>query len=170
MQQSLWDATLPIPRITQQQISQPSITYSKYGARLQGCEPGYSAIRGHRYRGYFTKPWVPVCVEVVRGRDYVFVLFKTRIDRSNFNKMSSWLGALGLASGFVLRNLLSQQSNPNKVLDVKSDQYSDRFVQCREEALVLYGPGKEQKSTKEKYEIVLQRPCTETLHQAFRLV
>ncbi|PNF40047.1 85/88 kDa calcium-independent phospholipase A2 [Cryptotermes secundus] len=83
--------------------------------------------------------------------------------------MSSWLGALGLTSGFVLRNLLSQQSNPNKVLDVKSDQYSDRFVQCREDALVLYGPGKEQKSTKEKYEIVLQRPCTETLHQAFSL-
>jgi calcium-independent phospholipase A2 len=88
----------------------------------------------------------------------------------NFNKMSSWLGSLGLASGFVLRNLLTQQSNPNKVLDAKSDQYSDRFVQCREDALVLYGPGKEQKSTKGKYEIVLQRPCTETLHQAFRLV
>jgi calcium-independent phospholipase A2 len=84
--------------------------------------------------------------------------------------MSSWLGALGLTSGFVLRNLLSQQSNPNKVLDVKSDQYSERFVQCREDALVLYGPSREQKSTKEKYEIVLQRPCTETLHQAFRLV
>jgi calcium-independent phospholipase A2 len=84
--------------------------------------------------------------------------------------MSSWLGALGLTSGFVLRSLLSQQSNPNKVLDVKSDQYSDRFVQCREDALVLYGPSREKNSPKEKYEIVLQRPCTETLHQAFRLV
>jgi calcium-independent phospholipase A2 len=84
--------------------------------------------------------------------------------------MSSWLGALGLTSGFVFRNLLTQQANPNKVLDAKSDQYSDRFVQCREDALVVYGPGKEQKSTKEKYEIVLQRPCSETLHQAFRLV
>jgi calcium-independent phospholipase A2 len=84
--------------------------------------------------------------------------------------MSSWLGALGLTSGFVLRNLLSQQSNPNKVLDVKSDQYSERCVQCREDALVLYGPSREHKSTKEKYEIVLHRPCTETLHQAFRLV
>lgn len=107
---------------------------------------------------------------MVRGHDYIYVWFKLGIDKSDFNKMSSWLGALGLTSGFVLRNLLSQQSNPNKVLDVKSDQYSDRFVQCREDALVLYGPGKEQKSAKEKYEIVLQRPCTETLHQAFRLV
>ncbi|PSN56989.1 hypothetical protein C0J52_04241 [Blattella germanica] len=78
----------------------------------------------------------------------------------------SWLGSL--ASGFVLRNLLSQESNPNKVLDVKPDQYSDRFVHCREDALVLYGP-KREKSSKEKYEIILQRPCTETLHQAFSL-
>jgi calcium-independent phospholipase A2 len=84
--------------------------------------------------------------------------------------MSSWLGSLGLTSGFVLRNLLSQQSNPNKVLDTKSDQYSHRFVHCREDALVLYGPGKGNDSTKAKYEIVLQRPYTETLHQAFRLV
>ncbi|XP_069701156.1 85/88 kDa calcium-independent phospholipase A2 isoform X2 [Periplaneta americana] len=80
----------------------------------------------------------------------------------------SWLGALGLTSGFVLRNLLSQESNPNKVLEVKSEQYSDRFIHCREDALVLYGPRKE-KSSKEKYEIVLQRPCTETLYQAFSL-
>jgi calcium-independent phospholipase A2 len=81
----------------------------------------------------------------------------------------AWLGALGLTSGLVLRSLLSQESNPNKVLVVKPEQYSDTFVHCREDALILYGPRKG-KSSKEKYEIVLQRPCTETLEQAFRLV
>jgi calcium-independent phospholipase A2 len=84
--------------------------------------------------------------------------------------MSSWLGALGLASGFALRNLLGQVPNPNKVLDVKSGQYSNRFIHYREEALVLYGPTKDRKPSQEQYEIVLHRPCSETLHQAFRLV
>jgi hypothetical protein len=84
--------------------------------------------------------------------------------------MSSWFGALGLASGIAFRSILGQVSNPNKVLDVKPGQYSDRFIHCREEALVLYGPTKEGKPTQEKYEIVLHRPCSETLHQAFRLV
>jgi calcium-independent phospholipase A2 len=81
----------------------------------------------------------------------------------------AWLGALGLTSGLVLKHLLSQESNPNKVLVVKPEEYSNIFVQCREDALVLYGPMKG-KSSKEKYEIVLQRPCTETREQAFRLV
>jgi calcium-independent phospholipase A2 len=82
--------------------------------------------------------------------------------------MSFWLGALGLTPGFVRRSFLSQESNPTKVLAVKSEQYSEEFVHCREDALVLYGPRREQSS--KKYEIVLQRPCTETLHQAFRFV
>ncbi|KAJ9590050.1 hypothetical protein L9F63_016826, partial [Diploptera punctata] len=73
-------------------------------------------------------------------------------------------------SGFVpaFKNFLTQESNPNKVLDVKPEQYIERFVHCREDALVLYGPRRE-RSSNEKYEIVLQRPCTETLHQAFSL-
>jgi len=79
----------------------------------------------------------------------------------------SWLDALGMA-GVALRNMLGEASNPNKVLDVKSGQYSNRFIHCREEVLVLYGPS--ELRTKEKYEIVLHRPCSESLHQAFRLV
>lgn len=82
----------------------------------------------------------------------------------------SWLDALGVATNYALRNILGEASNPNKVLDVKSVQYSNRFIHCREEALVLYGPSKEGLRTQEKYEIVLHRPCSESLHQAFRLV
>nr|CAD7201715.1 unnamed protein product [Timema douglasi] len=78
--------------------------------------------------------------------------------------MTSWLGSIGLtAGGLMLRNLLSSEPNPNKVLDVKSVQYSDRNVHCRDDALVLYI------SKNNSYEIVLQRPCTETLHQSFSL-
>jgi hypothetical protein len=81
----------------------------------------------------------------------------------------SWLDALGMATGFALRNILGEAPNPNKVLDVKSGEYSNRFIHCREEALVLYGTTKEGIPTQQKYEIVLHRPCSETLHQAFRL-
>nr|CAD7458429.1 unnamed protein product [Timema tahoe] len=78
--------------------------------------------------------------------------------------MTSWLGSIGLtAGGLMLRNLLSSEPNPNKVLDVKSVQYSDRDVHCRDDAMVLYI------SKNNNYEIVLQRPCSETLHQSFSL-
>jgi calcium-independent phospholipase A2 len=82
----------------------------------------------------------------------------------------SWLDALGAAAGNAIRTILSEASSPNKVLDVKSGQYSNRFIHCREEALVLYGPSQAGSRAQEKYEIVLHRPCSETLHQAFRLV
>ena len=81
----------------------------------------------------------------------------------------SWFDALGVASS-AIRNMLREPANPNKVLDVKSGQYSSRFIHYREETLVLYGPSKERLRTEEKYEIVLHRPCSESLHQAFRLV
>ncbi|XP_021919753.1 85/88 kDa calcium-independent phospholipase A2 isoform X2 [Zootermopsis nevadensis] len=80
----------------------------------------------------------------------------------------AWLEALGKTSGLILRSLLGQESNPNKVLVVQPEQYSDTLVHCREDALILYGP-RIAKSSKEKYEIVLQRPCTETFEQAFSL-
>ncbi|GLH07344.1 Transient receptor potential channel pyrexia [Gryllus bimaculatus] len=73
----------------------------------------------------------------------------------------SWLGSL--TPGNVLRNFLSYEPDPHKVLDVKSKSYSEKIIHCREDAIVLYGP------TQDKYEIVLHRPCSETLHQAFSL-
>jgi hypothetical protein len=78
----------------------------------------------------------------------------------------STLGALGLAP-------VCQESNPNKVIVVEPEHYSNKSVHRRfhgrENALVLYGRRKET-SSKQKYEIVLQRLCTETLEQAFRFV
>lgn len=73
----------------------------------------------------------------------------------------TWLG--NIASN-VLRNIVYSDVKPNVIQEVKPDQYSNRHIYCREDGIVLYDP--EQKN--EKYEIVLHRPCTETLHQAYR--
>jgi calcium-independent phospholipase A2 len=81
----------------------------------------------------------------------------------------SWFDALGAASN-AIKTIWGEVSNPNKVLDVKSGQYSHRLIHCREEALVLYAPSQAGSRAQEKYESVLHRPCNETLHQAFRLV
>lgn len=75
----------------------------------------------------------------------------------------TWLGTI---ASNVLRNIVCPDVPPNLVQEVKPENYSNRHIECREDGIVLYGPGKK---TQEKYEIVLHRPCTETLHQAYSL-
>ncbi|XP_051170962.1 85/88 kDa calcium-independent phospholipase A2 [Leptopilina boulardi] len=74
----------------------------------------------------------------------------------------AWLG--NIASN-MLRNVFVETAE-DVVLEVRSDQYGSRHVHCREDGVVLYDPGEKYK---DKYEIVLHRPCTETLHQAYSL-
>ncbi|KAI4499538.1 hypothetical protein M0802_005434 [Mischocyttarus mexicanus] len=76
----------------------------------------------------------------------------------------TWLGTI---ANNVLRNIVFTEPPPNTVLTVKPDQYSNRLILCREDGIVLYGPG--EKDTTHKYEIILHRPCTETLDQAYSL-
>lgn len=73
----------------------------------------------------------------------------------------TWLGTI---ASNVLRNIVFQDIPPNIVQEVKPENYSNRHIECREDGIVLYGPGENER----KYEIVLHRPCTETLHQAYR--
>ena len=75
--------------------------------------------------------------------------------------MSSWISG-------VFRNFLSNESNPNTVREVRQEEYSNRDPHDRVESLVLYGSERGKQS--QMYEIVLLRPYTETLSQAFRLV
>lgn len=70
---------------------------------------------------------------------------------------------LAPTAGGILRQLLNTDSNPNKVLEVRQDRYSHRVVRCREDAIVLFGP------TDNKYEIVMNRPTTESMNKAFSL-
>ncbi|XP_017773302.1 PREDICTED: 85/88 kDa calcium-independent phospholipase A2 [Nicrophorus vespilloides] len=75
-----------------------------------------------------------------------------------------------LAQGFnfVLRSFLNSDVEPTRVLDVNIDVYSSRDVLYREESLVLYGPSNSKKD-KAHFEIVMNKPYTESLHQAYSL-
>ncbi|OAD60715.1 85 kDa calcium-independent phospholipase A2 [Eufriesea mexicana] len=75
----------------------------------------------------------------------------------------AWFGTI---TSSVLRSVLWQDVAPNTVQEVRPENYSNRHIECREDGIVLYGPGGK---SDEKYEIVLHRPCTETLNQAYSL-
>lgn len=68
--------------------------------------------------------------------------------------------------------MLGTEPAPTKVLETKADNYSERHIYCREEGLILYAPqdNTSNKKEKSKYEIVLHKPCTESLHYAYRSV
>lgn len=74
----------------------------------------------------------------------------------------AWLG--NIASS-VLRNIVFAEIPPNQVQEIKTNEYHKRHIHSREDGIVLYTPGNFEK---EKYEIVLHRPCTETLQQGYR--
>ncbi|KOC68741.1 85 kDa calcium-independent phospholipase A2 [Habropoda laboriosa] len=76
----------------------------------------------------------------------------------------AWLGTI--ASNVLRSTGYKDWLTPNEILEVKPENYSNRHIESREDAIVLYGPGKKSEET---YEIVLHRPCTETLHQAYSL-
>lgn len=77
--------------------------------------------------------------------------------------MSFLLNSLGISPSNVLRSLMNANTNPNRVLEVKPGQFSNRNVYCREDGLILYGVNQE------TYEIVLHRPASESLYQAFSI-
>lgn len=75
----------------------------------------------------------------------------------------AWLGTI---ANNVLRKFADVP--PNVVQEVRPEQYTNRRIHSREDGIVLYGPG--ESKNQDKYEIVLHRPCTETLHQAYRYI
>jgi hypothetical protein len=69
----------------------------------------------------------------------------------------------------VLRSLLSSEPPPTKVVEARSDTFTDRAIHLREDGLVLYLPANNLSNRKGAlYEIVLHRPYTESLHQTYR--
>lgn len=71
----------------------------------------------------------------------------------------AWFGSL---ASTVLRNVFAELP-ADKVIEVNIDDYYKRNIHCREDGIVLYSPGKD----KDKFEIVLQKPYTETLQSAY---
>lgn len=66
--------------------------------------------------------------------------------------------------------MLGTEPGPTKVLETKADNYSERDIYCREEGLILYAPliNPNNRKEKAKYEIVLHKPYTESLHYTYR--
>lgn len=74
----------------------------------------------------------------------------------------AWLRQLG---SFAANILLAPP--PNKVIEVATDCYSGRVIHCRDDSLLLYRPSPTVQGS--CYEIVLQRPCNETITKAYSL-
>lgn len=70
----------------------------------------------------------------------------------------AWLGNL------IMRGLQMGDSNPTKVIDVKSEKYSDRQIISREDCIVLYANSENEP----RFEIVMHKPCSESVSQAYR--
>lgn len=69
----------------------------------------------------------------------------------------------------MLRSLLGSDVGPNKVIEIKTDSLGNLPVLHRDEGMVLYGPALGQiENRKIQYEIVLNRPCSDNLNQAYR--
>uniref|UniRef100_A0A023F206 phospholipase A2 n=1 Tax=Triatoma infestans TaxID=30076 RepID=A0A023F206_TRIIF len=71
----------------------------------------------------------------------------------------AWLG------NFIKRNLLNIETNPDKVIEVKTDLYDDRIVISRDEGMFFYGSS----GNDQKFEILLHKPCSESLSQGYSL-
>ncbi|VVD00883.1 unnamed protein product [Leptidea sinapis] len=69
-------------------------------------------------------------------------------------------------------NWLSNEEPPTKVLEVRSENYISRPIHYRDDSMLLYGPkaSSDKRNPKDKYyEIILQKPFTESLHQMYSL-
>ncbi|KAM3966114.1 calcium-independent phospholipase A2 VIA [Aphomia sociella] len=70
------------------------------------------------------------------------------------------------------RGLLGVEESPTKVLEVRSDNYVSRPIHIRKDSMILFAPKLpiDNKNTRDKYyEIVLQKPFTESLNQMYSL-
>ncbi|XP_014284806.1 85/88 kDa calcium-independent phospholipase A2 [Halyomorpha halys] len=71
----------------------------------------------------------------------------------------AWIGNL------IRRGLQIGDANPTRVVEVKSEKYSDRSIISREDSIVLYNCS----DNEPRFEIIMHRPCSESLSQAFSL-
>ncbi|XP_055531513.1 85/88 kDa calcium-independent phospholipase A2 isoform X2 [Wyeomyia smithii] len=82
----------------------------------------------------------------------------------------AWLGIGALASGLALQRFLGGETPPNKVMEVKNDSYINLHVMQRDDAMRLYAPSGGSTDKKQPvYEIVLERPHSETVNTSYSL-
>ncbi|XP_041987671.1 85/88 kDa calcium-independent phospholipase A2 [Aricia agestis] len=73
-----------------------------------------------------------------------------------------------------LRGLLGVEEPPTKVIEVRADSYVSRHVHCRDDSMQVYAPktppdSRNNNSRDKYYEIVLQKPFTESIDQMYSL-
>lgn len=79
--------------------------------------------------------------------------------------MAEWLDGLekfAPGPGGLIRNILSPESIPNKVLEVKKDRFKKRTIQVQEESMIMY-------AADNKCEVALVPSADESSSKAFRL-
>ncbi|KAL7735011.1 hypothetical protein ACLKA6_011274 [Drosophila palustris] len=81
----------------------------------------------------------------------------------------SWLAFGALASGFVLQRLLGGDVPPNKVVEIKSESLGTLQVLARDDAMVLFAPPYNSNDKRAVYEIILQRPTSDSNTSSFSL-
>ncbi|XP_017091053.2 85/88 kDa calcium-independent phospholipase A2 isoform X1 [Drosophila bipectinata] len=81
----------------------------------------------------------------------------------------SWITFGALASGFVLQRLLGGDQPANKVLEIKSESLGTLQVLARDDAMVLFAPPYNSNDKRAVYEIVLQRPTSDSNTTSFSL-
>lgn len=64
--------------------------------------------------------------------------------------------------------MLGGDTPPNKVLEVKNENYINLQVLHRDDAMRLYAPSNGGNDKKPMYEIVLERPHSETVNTSYR--
>lgn len=69
----------------------------------------------------------------------------------------------------VLQRLLGGDAPPNKVLETKNEAYINLQVLHRDDAMRLYAPSNGSSDKKAIYEIVLERPHSETINTSYSL-
>ncbi|XP_050351529.1 85/88 kDa calcium-independent phospholipase A2 [Nymphalis io] len=72
-----------------------------------------------------------------------------------------------------IRGIFNIEESPNKVLEVRSDNYISRPIQYRADSMLLYGPSppSERNNPRDKYyEIILHKPFTVSLHHMYSLM
>ncbi|XP_053666851.1 85/88 kDa calcium-independent phospholipase A2 [Anopheles marshallii] len=81
----------------------------------------------------------------------------------------AWLGIGALASGLVIQRLLGGDVPPNKVQEVKNESYINLQVLQRNESMRLFAPNPNAPDKKLVYEIILERPHSETINTSYSL-
>lgn len=112
---------------------------------------------------------------LAEGLNILFALSATTTDiecSKHYRTSSSFLIFFCFFLVAALKNLLTGDQPPNKVIDKSLDSISNYNVLQRDDSMVLYAPPIQPESPASKsklnYEIILYRPVSENVNSSYR--